>query len=484
MLGRQSCNLTAAASEYRRRYGIEPPRGFEAWYYYAVAHASPIIDEFDIILASLAPLFKLSGLQVREKMLAASGVDGVDIWKCQFDGQTGETRCSHPSRSGGHIQGTLGKWLEGAIGEMPGVEFLVNHLDEPRVMLPAADQATEHEEQIRVRDLSQQPIWDELTKTCSRRQGITATPGTSLSGDGVVTHGVPFVTDIRADKDLCQHPEYRELHGMAMSPTTFLMVEGTVPILTTGTTSTMGDVLFPSTAYEGEGGDGFTYDEASDMAWEKKRNNLYWAGSTTGAYASDDGWKKYHRHRFVALGRGLEGDRKHWYLRERNGFLQRIALPFFRRDLFDVAFTSAIQCRNDVCESQRRYFDVQPRADKDAALGSKLVFDMDGNGISGRFVKLLASRSAVLKQTLLREWHDERLVPWVHYLPVSLGLGELPEMVAWLTGTEEGRRRAKAVADNGREWAARAMRTEDRSIYMFRLMLELARLQDPEREAM
>ena len=76
--------------------------------------------------------------------------------------------------------------------------------------------------------------------------------------------------------------------------------------------------------------------------------------------------------------------------------------------------------------------------------------------MSGRFVRLLASRSAVLTQTLLREWHDERLAPWVHYLPVSQGLGELPELVAWLTGTEAGQKRARAVAEQGRQWAARA----------------------------
>jgi len=72
----------------------------------------------------------------------------------------------------------------------------------------------------------------------------------------------------------------------------------------------------------------------------------------------------------------------------------------------------------------------------------------------------------------------------VHYFPVSQGLGELPEMVAWLTGTEEGRRRAKRVADQGREWAAKTMREEDRVIYVYRLLLELARMQDPGREAM
>ncbi|KAF4504991.1 hypothetical protein G6O67_006990 [Ophiocordyceps sinensis] len=115
------------------------------------------------------------------------------------------------------------------------------------------------------------------------------------------------------------------------------------------------------------------------------------------------------------------------------------------------------------------------------AFQSRLVFDMDGNGISGRYYKLLASKSVPLKQTILREWHDDRLMPWVHYIPVSLSMEELPELVTYLLSTETGQQRAKKVADQGRDWFARAMRQDDLSIYSYRLLIELARLQDPER---
>lgn len=44
---------------------------------------------------------------------------------------------------------------------------------------------------------------------------------------------------------------------------------------------------------------------------------------------------------------------------------------------------------------------MKPLASKDEAFHSRLVFDLDGNGISGRWYRLLASKSAPLKQTLL-----------------------------------------------------------------------------------
>jgi hypothetical protein len=88
----------------------------------------------------------------------------------------------------------------------------------------------------------------------------------------------------------------------------------------------------------------------------------------------------------------------------------------------------------------------------------------------------------VLKQTILREWHDERLIPWVHYIPVSLSMDELPEIMRYLTSHEDGKRRAKEIADAGREWHGKALRGEDFTIYLYRLMLELARIMDPNRE--
>ncbi len=124
------------------------------------------------------------------------------------------------------------------------------------------------------------------------------------------------------------------------------------------------------------------------------------------------------------MAQNLERSR-HSYLRERS----TVESPFLNGRLFDVAFAKIFQCEATYCRDQKAFFRVRSWADKDRALRSRLVFDIDGNGISGRFYKMLASRSLPLKQTLLREWHDDRLVPWVHYIPVSQGMEEVPELI-------------------------------------------------------
>jgi hypothetical protein len=88
-----------------------------------------------------------------------------------------------------------------------------------------------------------------------------------------------------------------------------------------------------------------------------------------------------------------------------------------------------------------------------------------------------------VKQILLRKWHDDRLISWVHYILVSLGMEELPELVSWLTWNERGQAKASQVAERGREWFSKGLREIDMNIYVYGLLLKLTRLQDPEREA-
>jgi len=39
--------------------------------------------------------------------------------------------------------------------------------------------------------------------------------------------------------------------------------------------------------------------------------------------------------------------------------------------------------------------------------------DVDGNGWSGRFHRLMSTKSVVLKSTIFPEWYTERIMPWV-----------------------------------------------------------------------
>ncbi|KAM0469884.1 hypothetical protein ACHAP7_009727 [Fusarium lateritium] len=473
VLNAQSKDHKSATAEYRKRYGIEPPPGFEAWFQFAKQHKSPIVDEFNTIHKSISPFMKLSGKEVSETMTKLHKTEGSEVWLCEFTGKTAKTKCRHPHRSfDRHYSLLFNELFSDLAGILPDVKFLINHFDEPRVMI---SDESKRDKSFRLEDLSQKPTWKILTSHCPSSERESR----SSAKDGINTFGLSFVRNHTSEIDLCQHPEYKDLHGAFINPKTFRLIDGLVPVMSTGAYSTMGDVLFPSPAYVEEE---FLYDSQHDMQWSQKKDNLYWTGSTTGGYALDEQWRNHHRQRFVSLAQNIN-HQPHSYLREVNGVDGNVKSWFLNGRLYDVGFTRIFQCDRKYCRDQKTYFDIKSWANKDKAFGSKLVYDLDGNGISGRYYKLLSSNSLPLKQALLREWHDERLMPWVHYIPVSQSLEELPELVTYLTSTKAGQKLAERIANQGRDWMGRGVRKVDMAVYTYRLLLEMARLQDPAREA-
>ena len=66
-LSRQSRSLKAAVSEYKRRYGRSPPKGFDAWWKFAHENGVKMVDEFDGLMEDLQPFMEMSGKEFRAR---------------------------------------------------------------------------------------------------------------------------------------------------------------------------------------------------------------------------------------------------------------------------------------------------------------------------------------------------------------------------------------------------------------------------------
>lgn len=481
-LARQSRTFEMAVSEYLRRYQRRPPPGFEIWYDYAVKHDSPIIDEFDVINKTLARFWKLSGLEVTRR-LKSVGKSGPWLSQCEASIIGLQAGCAF---LGSELLSLLSNTED--LPYMPEVDMLLNMLDEPRI-LPIHDRRDDYVEDRNKNntlvwtDLSHQDVWDEMTADCYHRNEST-TPTLSPK-DVPFEKGALDLLDIDWNVvDLCHHPEYQNMHGFWKSPTTLSSVSSIVPVLSPAVVSTMSDIPLPAAAYSNKA---FTYEESEDIAWVDKTASLYWAGKTTGSFqgATNEEWKHSHRQRFVALANGLER-KTHTYLWRPNSASrwQKHHSSFLNQSHYTVHFTDVVQSADQATEDAiRGYFHIVDAEPREEAFKYTLTFDLDGNGHSGRYYRLLNSRSLPLKQTVFREWHDERLLPWWHYVPISLAMDELPEVVRYLTVEDEGKEIAALLADEGRQWSLRSLRPVDQVIYIYRLMLELSRLQDPSRLA-
>lgn len=472
---RQSKTATEAEAEYTRRYARKPPPGFRQWVDYALKHASPVIDDFDTIAEGVHRYHNLSAAEIERRMhgAVADNVDqlhNIRVARCRLSGGEVDAGCRHFAKP-------LTDLLGGAQSLTPDIDFLINFLDEPSVLL--GNKGADDAEVSEWEDLSHQPLAAAVAEACRTRGNITP----KQVGGTADTHGLPFVQDIAVSKDLCQHTEYNSLHGFLMCPTTMKRMGTGVPILSQAAPYPFADILYPSTHY---GLKSSLYRQSQDKAWSRKKNAAYWTGSSTGGYWSPETWPRGHRQRLAVIGMKNQ-DRNYTFLRLSTGAgkgVQPYTSADFDTSLFKVGLTRVVGCTEEaVCEEQRTFFGLPRPLDSELEVFRyRFVLDIDGNSYSGRFYRFLASRSVPLKVSIFREWHDERLVPWLHYVPVSPSMDELPELMRFLATTSDGQRISRRIAEAGREWYFKAMTPLHHGIYFYRLVLELAWMQDISRQ--
>jgi hypothetical protein len=66
----------------------------------------------------------------------------------------------------------------------------------------------------------------------------------------------------------------------------------------------------------------------------------------------------------------------------------------------------------------------------------------------------------------------ERVDSMGSLLPINKDGNELSELVRFFEQDATGQEIAKSISEDGRPWAARALRSDDMDVYMFRLFLE------------
>lgn len=474
MLSGQSKTLDEAIGEYQKRYHRTPPKGFDKWFKYAKANHAQIIDEYDMINEALAPFWKVKPSTIRRYIDEVADSEDDSLWKFRI------VNDSFDMAKDDYMSNQLKAMLHEVIHDLPEISIIVNSLDEPRVILPSWA-AEQDDRQVEFHDLGRTATWEAITGNCTPHSRWSSL-ARSVRHQKVDTYGLSFIKDIRESKDVCRHPEYENMHGLFIAPDTFKYTTQLVPMLSQSAPSTFGDILYPSPYYLDMYDDG-VYQDDNDPSWEQKKSTLYWAGSTTGSHGSNAStWQHNHRQRFVTLANGLLNNTSTFLTETKPGVWKTFKSREIFRELYDAKFTNIVQCEEEECATQDSFFHVGEHEDASTAYRSRFIFDLDGNSFSGRFYNLLGSRSVVLKQTVLREWHDERLFPWVHYVPVSLQMDELPEIMRYLALTEQGSKRAREIADVGREWKEKALRKQDASVFLYRLILEYARVLDDERD--
>jgi len=154
----------------------------------------------------------------------------------------------------------------------------------------------------------------------------------------------------------------------------------------------------------------------------------------------------------------------------------------------DMSFThQPVQCDEKMCNFLREEYEFRKKIPQRKANRYKYFIDVDGNGWSGRFRKLMQTNSLVLKATVFPEWFTDRIQPWLHYVPLQIDYSDLYDTLTFFRGDASGNDAhddlAKEIAYAGKDWVQTHWRKEDMTAYMFRLMLEYSRVMSLDRDA-
>ncbi|KAL5507089.1 hypothetical protein ACEPAH_6545 [Sanghuangporus vaninii] len=299
-----------------------------------------------------------------------------------------------------------------------------------------------------------------------------------------------FIHDHRATMDPCYHPALLFTGGQFLShyegPSPHQVL---IPQFSSSTTLLHYDLLPIPPSGWGE--------ERHDIPWEHKYDErLLWRGVNTGMMCTPHTrWRQSQRFRLVDMASSVDGDIKVLPPpkegEENNQVGEGVKWPKVRINpaMMDISFAgSPVQCEEPTCEELKSQFDWRKRMDTSESSRYKYVIDVDGNGWSSRFKRLMASNSLIFKSTVYPEWFVDRIQPWVHYVPIAYDYSDLYDAFIFfrgdITGAGNHDELAKKIALAGSKWASTFWRQEDATAYMFRLLLEYARLISLDRDAM
>ncbi|KAJ7148964.1 glycosyl transferase family 90-domain-containing protein [Mycena crocata] len=498
-LSRASTSLPQAVEEYRRRYKRDPPKGFDDWWNYVQQHAVQLPDEYDQIHTDLEPFWGIEPkdlLAVRAELEAK--VDSYTLGKTA----TSDVRVVNTSLTPGSYDQLI-KGSENIIDLLSDVEEFLppfravfsphdgpNRLSDYFVE-NAARQAAAEKRYIRRTDLPKiKPMgW---TSACG-----PGSPGrnNSINLDGdppQQTNKKTFIHDHNLAMNPCLHPAHFWHHGHFLSygkgPTP---ERDMVPEFSYCSSNIHHNIRLP-TPY------GWVEDilpRSDDPEWDDKPDErLLWRGSSTGIFHSRrTRWKTSHRITLLRVANDLKGTMP--ILSPAKSRREPVGAPVELRKsrlnpgIMDVAFAGdPIMCDPETCRHLQKIFPWRRRQSVQEAGDYKYVIDIDGNGWSGRFKRLITSNSLIFKATIYPEWYIDRIAPWVHYVPVQLDLSDLHDALVFFRGDASGvgahEDLARKIAVAGRVWSKTFWRRQDMVAYFFRLILEYARLMSQDREAM
>ncbi|KAI2634455.1 Sodium/hydrogen exchanger family-domain-containing protein [Xylaria nigripes] len=526
LLEKRATSLDQAASRYRERRHRHPPPGFDAWYAAAQKSNAIVVEEFfDRIYHDINPFWAIEPAILRRMIKDEQHFIRVRDGKAWFVSDHLELR-----------QPWVQRWTElvqEIMPNLPDLDMVLNVMDETRILVPweqiaeyvakeqsgrdifhpseaiddytkyTDDGAPDAEPAINVEWISgeQNIYWDHYRVTCPPdAPGRNVTSLDSINRPPIYpTEPMPFTTDgfirnFTESSDPCLQPHIRGMQGTFIESVSMATTHSLFPMFGGCKLPGNNEILIPGGMILDDD-DLFSGGRSHGGDWGSKKNALIWRGAASGGRHKEDTWWGFQRHRFVQMMNGTTVSRseagvdvapsfnlssfgKYNVQAHQDGVLGEWISSF--SDVGFVEFECFPRQSDKNCWYLDPYMKLQESIHMKKQYDYKFLPDIDGNSYSGRFRAFMRSTSLVLKSTIYAEWHDDRLVPWVHFVPFDNTFLDIYAILEYYLDDHDAE--AQKIAEDGRQWAEKVMRREDMMLYVWRLLLEYARVMDPSRD--
>lgn len=514
----RSKSFRETVQTYRRRYGRHPPPGFEDWYKFARKRNVHNIDDFEQIMDDLRPFWAIEPKVIRN--LAAN------MWRDETQGVSGIHIRDHKivkENNGNWRSETMVNLISKFIKYLPDMDIAANRLDQPRVVVPWEDMQdlldkenanrrtppkTEEGFSINMQGFlnitgeasgepKEDPGWypahgkqymDIVSTACPPESPARNNKSIIAEAEGLYKDRLGgLITNFNRTSDLCiVGPQIKDKHGLLFSSSTMIATKRLVPIFGECKVNVNSDILFPANMYW-KHDDRYDYNGKYDVDWEDKKDVMIWRGVTSGGTQIAGNWRDMHRQRLVMqvnstemMGKEVriltdQPEKKGEYENYRDFHPSK-----FAEQHTDVGFTETWGCVPD-CSFYDNVWTLKPQVSLPEQFKNKFLVDVDGHSFSGRWIAFLESKSLGIKATIFREWHDSRLFPWRHFVPMDNRYDDIYSLLTYFlgVGTPANSRppvggdaigkayvarhdlEGKRIADQGREWAKKVLRRDD-----------------------
>lgn len=534
-----SKTLKVAVQEYKERnHGREPPPNFDIWYEYATTRNSPIIDHFDQIGRDILPFWGLPRDKLRQGLEFAAKQPDIAVVKIQDGTPSHGVWIDNPCRE---VMDDLISLIKPFSQHLPNMEFAVNCNDRPRVLAPWDDVqrlaqaglgqglrkrkllSTKQPSEFTPSDYPSVQIIDkgyaaradtpkeeDVTSphAYSQMTALSCSPGTK-GRSGVYWNTRDFCSTCAAPQslgpfvrrwdialDICHQPDLARLHGFHITPPKLRPFQNVLPIFSRSKTGSYADIILPlRPRLDGP-------EDEPDTTFEMKNDALFWRGHIIAPNLNHDLLHGGHQTRLVHMINSASSTDKgtmllpHPYDKSKYRYESVPATELKHALPIDARISKYEGCtsHSSICEAAIAEFGHD--ADPPPALKNRYVLLTDSDdGPPISLLPAVRSTSLPFLSSIFREWYTERLHPWIHFVPIDVryqGLWSTLSYFTGLTGRGDLNGRdpgmeaklddATWIAEEGRKWAAKALRREDQEIYLFRLLLEWARVIDEKRE--